>query len=271
MKKGIPEYFELDKFNISPDSIVDLYLHCEPSSIRRNVIISPIWNEDIFFKYASEIQPVSDGTVYDIEYNSRKITYIRCSGIGAPMSGDVTLALSCTSCQNIIFIGSAGGIRESLNIGDLITVIESVSGDGFSNYLKNQPIEPSTFLTSAKPDIELTGFLESYTNKICKDNDINSKKCIIFSIDTIIAQFHHLSSIVNKYKCDVIEMETAAVFNAASIVGIKAAALLLISDVIPNKSLFYGRTEQDREYYRYIRETYLSKIVLDTLIDERLY
>jgi purine-nucleoside phosphorylase len=67
-------------------------------------------------------------------------------------------------------------------------------------------------------------------------------------------------------------METAAVFNAASLVGMKAAALLLISDVISNnKSLFYGRTEQDRGYYRFVRETSFSKIVLDTLTDERLY
>lgn len=272
MKKGLPDYFGLDKYNISPENVVDLYLHCESSSIHSSVIISPVWNEDIFSEYAFKIEPVSDGSVYDIEYNNRNITYIRCNGIGAPLSGDITLALSCTPCRNVIFIGSAGGLSESLNIGDLVTVSESVSGDGFSNYLKNQPLEPGTFLTPVKPNNELTGLLVSYTNKICKENDINSRKGIIFSIDTIIAQFHHLSSIVSEYGCNAIEMETAAVFNAASLVGINASALLLISDVISNnKSLFNGRTEQEREYYRYVRETYLSRIVLDTLTDERLY
>jgi purine-nucleoside phosphorylase len=188
------------------------------------------------------------------------------------MAGDVTLALSCTPCKYVVFIGSAGSMHESIAIGNLITISESVSGDGFSNYLKNQPLQSDSFLTSVKPDNKLNLILEQYANAQCQDSDVVLNRCKIFSTDTIIAQFFHLPTIINEYSCTAIEMETSAVFNAASLTGIKAAALLLISDVtITNKSLFSGRTEQDREFYHHIRETYLSKIVLDTLTDERLY
>ena len=271
MSKGIPDYFELHKYNISPDDIVSLLLHCEPSKIRSSVIVTPIWNEELFLNHATKIESISEGSVYDISYKDKNITYIR-SGVGAPQTGDVTLALSCTPCQNVIFIGSAGGLHESLIIGDLILVNESISGDGFSNYLKNQSLSPTSFFTSAKPNPELSSLLEEYAQSICRDSDITLNKGTVFSIDTIIAQFFHLGYIHEKYGCIGIEMETSAVFNAASIVGLKAAALLQISDVIPiNKSLFSGRTEQDRLRRRHIRQAYLSKIVIDTLTDDRLY
>ena len=66
-------------------------------------------------------------------------------------------------------------------------------------------------------------------------------------------------------------METSAVFNCSRLVGIAATALLLVSDVIPtNKSLFSGRTEDERSRYKYVKKSVLSRIILDTLCDERL-
>ena len=62
-------------------------------------------------------------------------------------------------------------------------------------------------------------------------------------------------------------METASAFRAASLVGIPIAALLQISDVpVLSKSLFSGRTIEERDRRTVIRQTILARILLDTLV-----
>jgi purine-nucleoside phosphorylase len=61
-------------------------------------------------------------------------------------------------------------------------------------------------------------------------------------------------------------METAAVFGAARVVGIRAGALLQVSDVIPvNKTLFSGRTKEDHKKRRWLKENVLARIILESV------
>jgi nucleoside phosphorylase len=270
MSKGIPHYFAHSKYNITPDDITRLILHCESKDIHNRVIITPDWSEDFLGDIADKIVPVAVNHVYEISYKKKRFTLVR-SGIGAPLTGDVVLALSCTPCDYLIFTGSFGGLTEELAIGDLMTITESISGDGYSNYLKEGEISPRAFLKPARPDARLNKTLEEHTVAISAEKGIALHKGRIFSSDTIVAQFFHLEQMTEQLDCMGIEMETAAVFNTAALVGIPATALLIVSDVIPgNKSLFSGRTEVDRERYQHIKRSALSKIILDTLSDERL-
>ena len=71
---------------------------------------------------------------------------------------------------------------------------------------------------------------------------------------------------IQRFGCIGIEMETAAVFRVARLVGIKAAALLQFSDVIPaQKSLFSGRTPRDQARRREVRSTVLAEAVIAAL------
>lgn len=159
MSKGIPDYFSLNKFNISFEDTVGLILRCKPADIQKNVILSPIWSEKNFSRHATKIEIISEGFVYDVTYQGKSVTYIQ-SGIGAPCAGDAVLALSCTPCENVIFIGSVGGLKESLAIGDLVLVNKSICGDGFSNYIKKPPLTPASFLTTTKARWCLRGSLK---------------------------------------------------------------------------------------------------------------
>jgi purine-nucleoside phosphorylase len=267
MRKGIPDYFALQDYKITPDDVVGLTLRCKTSDIQDSVIISPVWKEVIFRDYADTIKTISEDIVYEVTYRGSKVTYIR-SGIGAPQTGDVVLTLGCTPCKDIIFIGSVGGLRSDMAIGDLVSVTNSICGDGFSNYLKNQELKASSFLTSTQPNSELASLLEARARYLCEKKGIVLNKGVIFSTDSIVAQFFHLNRIMADYNCVGIEMETSAVFNASALIGIRAAALLQLSDVIPiRKSLFSGRTEDDHKRRKDIRKSVLTKIVLDALCD----
>ena len=268
MKRGIPEYFALAKYNISPGDIARLFLRCEPENIKEKVIITPIWYHTYFSEIAESIEVVSENYLYCITYHGQKISILR-PGMGAPVVGDVVLALGCTPCRQIVFTGSFGGLTDEFSIGDLMVVTESICGDGYSSYLNMGELSTSSFLKPVVPDRELTGILEKNAKRISADNKVTIHRGRVFSSDTIIGEYRHLDTITQKYGCTGIEMETAALFNAASIVGIQSAAILMVSDVTPTgKNLFSGRTEEDHERRYYVRSSVLSKIILETLCNE---
>jgi purine-nucleoside phosphorylase len=270
MHKGIPAYFNHAKYNIKPDDVCRLAIGCEPQSIHNEVIVTPDWSTDFLAKEADKISSVVADHVYDIQYRDKVFTLIRTC-IGAPWTGDSIMALSCTPCRHIIFTGSFGGLTAKFNIGDLLLETEAISGDGFSSYMAEGELSSSKFLKPAKPDAGLNALLNEHAGKATVSKDITLHQGRIFSVDTIIAQFQHLDMITGKLACTGIEMETAAVFNAAALTGMAAAALLIVSDVIAvNKSLFSGRMTADKEKYQYIKQTVLAKIILETLSDRRL-
>jgi purine-nucleoside phosphorylase len=275
MGTGIPEYFAHKKYNICSEDITRLVLSCEPEDIQEKVILTPIWSKEDFLSEAVDsIETITERNfapcVYTLSYQDQLISLVR-SGIGAPQAGDAVLSLGCTPCRHLIFTGSFGGLTGDLAIGDLLTITESIGGDGYSSYLKEGELSPHAFLKPAKPDAALNGLLEEHAASIATESSAVLHKGRIFSSDTIVSQFFHLDEIAVKHGCAGIEMETSAVFNCSQLTGIAATALLLVSDVIPtNKSLFSGRTEEDRARYRSVKQSVLGRIILDTLCDERL-
>ena len=267
MRDRLPAYFQLQKYNITPEDVVKLYLRCDSGAIKPRVIVTPAWQASAFEKHASSITTVSEGIVYEIEYHGQAVTLIR-SGIGAPQTGDSVLALGCTPCDRVIFTGSVGGLEPSMEIGDFVVSEKSICGDGFSRYLDADVQTKDCFLHPVEPDPELTKFIESRAFGLCQKESVPLHCGTIFSTDSIIAQFFRLDYLVENFNCIGIEMETSAVFKAAKIVGIRAGALLQISDVIPrSKSLFSGRTKEEKERRNLIRETVLTEAILDSIID----
>ncbi len=266
MRNRLPEYFQLGKYNITPEDIVKLYLKCGSDAIRPEVIVTPLWRPDVFGKYVSNVKTIAENVVYEVKYGGKPITLVR-TGVGAPLTGDFILALACTPCERIIFTGSVGGLIPSMEVGDLIVPNKSVCGEGFSRYLSEDIKMRDCLLCPSEPNEKLTESIKANVAKFCQREAVIMHYGPIFSSDSIIAEFFRLDYIVNELNCIGIEMETSAVFGAAKLVGIKAGALLEISDVTPNgKTLFSGRTKEDGERRHFIRETVMAKAILESMI-----
>jgi purine-nucleoside phosphorylase len=261
----IPAYFQLDKYNISPEDVVQGTLHCEPSVIHSRVIVAPFWKAEVFAEVADKVTEIAPGSVYQLKYREQQFSLIR-SGIGASQTGDVILALGCTPCDRVIFTGSVGGLGKGIQIGDLVVVEKSLCGDGFSRYLDTKVIPSDYFLQSVEPNLDLTEHVRKHATETTRNRSVPLHQGVIFSTDSIMAQFFRLEYFVEELHCIGIEMETAAVFRAAELVGIRAGALLQVSDVpLLNRSIYSGRTRQEMERRASIRREVLARIVLDSL------
>ena len=128
-----------EKYDSNRDLICASTFDCSAKDINENVIIAPTWKVDIFKPYVDKINHISGPTghgyvVNELVIGNKKITYIS-TGIGDSNILDATLALGCTSCKKMIFIGSAGALDEGIKIGDIIVPEYSVCGVGANRYI----------------------------------------------------------------------------------------------------------------------------------------
>ncbi len=200
-----------------------------------------------------------------LAFQGKLISFVR-SGVGAAQTGDAVLALSCTPCERILFAGSVGGLRPEMHVGDLMMPEFSYAGDGFCRYLQPGFPGEDCFLERNAPEAGLSAALARATLPLAQQAGVSVHRGPVFSIDTILAQFSILDEIANQLGCIGIEMETAAVFKAARLAGIPAAALFSISDVpVKHQSLFAGRLPAEQDQRKEIRRKVLAKALLECL------
>lgn len=261
--KSLPAFFQLEKYQITPPDVASMTFHCEPEAIHPDVILMPWWQPDVFGLWLDPIRTVAPNMVFEGVYQGQPVSIIR-SGVGAPQSGDAALALGCTPCQRIWFAGSVGGLQPEMNIGDLMIPTHSVSGDGFCRYLQPGFPGQDCFLERVYPDEALSAVIARASTPLATAAGIALHHGPAYSSDSILAEFCRLDAIRNDLGCIGIEMETAAVFKAARLVGIRAAALFSVSDVpVRSQSLYAGRSEAERARRREIRRQVLAKALLD--------
>jgi purine-nucleoside phosphorylase len=257
------------KYGIGFIDIVKSYFNCEPDEINETVIIAPSWYPDIFANQVDSITQVLYNhhlKIWNVVIKDKAITYI-VTGVGAPKVIETVLTLGCTACENIIFIGSVGGLAKEFLIGDIVIPEYSICGDGSCRYLTNTRLsENDCFGQKYYPNKELYEKIVLRTELIAKENNVNWHIGKNYSVDTVIAQFAHLDEIIDM-GCNCIEMETAVLFKSADICGIKSGAVFSVSDnTLLNKSLLSGRSKEEVEYRKFVRDTTLTKIVLDCIL-----
>lgn len=268
MAGRLPPFFQLEEYDLKAEDVVRVFLRCSPAAIRSKAIVTPTWGAEVFASHTETIITITDSLVWELGYQGEPVTVIR-SGIGAPLTGDIVLALGCTPCETVIFCGSVGGLDASMGLGDMLVVEKSWCGDGFSRYLSPEVLPRDCFLQVAAPHPALTARLTAAARTKCAQAAVPLHEGSVFAIDSILAQFFRLDDLARQYGCIGIEMETAATFKAAALIGIQASALLQVSDVLPKKkSFFSGITAQEHGTRRRIRAEVLSKIVLDLLVKE---
>jgi len=256
------------RFGTEPVDIVHSGFHCEPEMIQSNVIVAPLWRPELFGNYFDDMNQDLDGIfkIWTLSKADLKITYI-VTGMGASSVIDIVLALGCTPCKKIIFIGSVGALDTHIGIGDIVIPEYSICGDGACRYLTNKKLtENDSFGKKNYPNKELFDRIVLKTKEITGKNGVNYHIGKIFSVDTIIAQFAHLDEIINM-GCNCIEMETSVLFKAAEICDISAGAVFSVSDnTLLRKSLLSGMTKEEKDREKNVRRNVLIKIVMESFL-----
>ena len=224
--------------------------------ILENVIIAPWWGHNMFDNYNFKVEQVGE-RVFNLSKDNVSFSFIELKQIGAPAIIDYILSLGVTKCKNLLFLGSVGSLDNNINIGDIVIPKYSICGDGTSRYL-NKNLEDELF-KKEYPSKDLTDKIIDILNK----KSINYHYVPNFSVDSIFLQFYHLDKILDA-GAKVIEMETASIFKCKDILNINISALFSVSDsTIKNKSLYSGRTDEEKANNKKTRYEVIPNIIID--------
>ena len=195
--------------------------------VKKNCLLLPCLPKGILTELG--INDLCRGKLYS-SASSPDFTLIH-TGIGAGLVGDAVLYLKKTVCRNLILFGSCGLLKQKsgLGIGSLVAPARSYSYDSFIQMLLEKDKKPKSFF--AHPAL---------LQKLLKANpEIQKVNCATLAS---LKLEEEMTGMLFSQGIAVVEMECSAFFAAAAFTGLKAVALLYVSDIVKQKP-FYAELE----------------------------
>lgn len=138
-------------------------------------------------------------------------------GRGAPQAVDTVETLAALGVKNIIAIGMCGAFAENVRVGEIIAPGKALVEEGTSLHYYE-------FIEASYPN---TGLL----NKATSELSVSSYP--IVTTDAVYRQTFYKEQLWREKGAFGVDMETSAVFSVAQYLGLKAVALLMVSDIHP--------------------------------------
>ena len=177
---------------------------------------------------------IFDLTFYECELDNKEIVLVE-SGIGKVNSARTTQILIDNMKVDYIFnIGVAGGIDESLSVGDIVIGEKLVQHDF--------DVTPFGYKKGFIPDvgdfIDADSYLINIANSVLsKDKDISVKHGVIASGDIFCTESWMSQKIHTKFNALAVEMEGASIAQVCYLNHIPFLILRIISDVPNNNNV----------------------------------
>lgn len=140
-------------------------------------------------------------------------------GRGAPQAVDTVETLAALGVKNIIAVGMCGAYDENVRVGEIIAPQKAFVEEGTSLHYYES-------IEASYPNGDL---LEMATALLSISN------YPIVSSDAIYRQTFDKEQLWREKGAVGVDMETSAVFSVAQYLGLKAVALLMVSDIHPIK------------------------------------
>jgi len=171
------------------------------------------------------------------------------TGMGDRLAADGILLMEKTPVEKIIFVGACGGLGKAF-MGEIIIPESAFNGEGFSQYHDESFSMKKIFASGkfANANKTYTKSLEQFASGKLKTPNI-LKKGAIFTIGSFLAETQENLSAIEQKNFIGIDLELSAVYRAASVIGRKAAALIVVSDLPKTKPLWEKPNAIDKKKY----------------------
>ncbi|MGC9174844.1 MAG: purine-nucleoside phosphorylase [Thermoprotei archaeon] len=158
--------------------------------------------------------------VYTGLFNGKPVS-LACHGVGAPSAAIVFEELYQYGAKVILRLGTAGGLLSGQRYGDLVIPSSAASNPGgtIGQYVKDICLAPA-------PDHDLVSALVREANR----EGLQYRVAPVFSSDAFYAEDPGFAQRLSSLGFAAVEMECATLFALGQMRGYRAAALLMISD-----------------------------------------
>jgi purine-nucleoside phosphorylase len=168
-------------------------------------------------------------------YEGKKVS-VMGSGMGMPSIGIYSFELySFYDVENIIRIGSCGSYRKELEVYDVVLASKAWSESSFA----------TTLCGNDEDMLYPSKSLNEKIKKASLETGINVSDAVVHSSDVFYREnFDEYKTVRDSYGCDVVEMESFALFANAQFLNKNAACLLTVSDSFVNQ---VATTSEERQ------------------------
>lgn len=182
------------------------------------------------------------------DYQGKPLT-VMGGGMGMPsMSIYATELCRAYGVQNIIRVGSCGSIHEEVNLGDLVVAM-GASTDSSINRVRFRGYD---YAAICNYDL-----MRNWIDK-AQAQSVNYRVANVFTTDTFYHADESIYEVAASLGIVAVEMETAALYRIAAEEGIRALALLTVSDQILKQQRM-STAERETSF------TQMIEITLDSL------
>lgn len=152
------------------------------------------------------------------EIQDEKLCFLD-GGRGAPQAADTVETLAALGVKTIIAVGMCGAFNKKVSIGEVIAPQKAFVEEGTSLHYYES-------IDASFPDADLLRRAVSLFS-------VNTYP--IVSTDAVYRQTFRKEQLWREMGAVGVDMETSAVFSVAGQLGLRAAALLMVSDIHPEK------------------------------------
>lgn len=184
------------------------------------------------------------------EYKGVRVT-LATHGMGCPSAMIVFEELGILGARRIVRVGTAGGLRKDMKIGEVVLATGAAytsGGCGLGQYMPG-------ICGSASPHPILTARIAEALSK----SGLQYRAGPVFSSDAFYAEDPSFAERMGGYGLVAVEMEAAGLFALGWMRGWETAAVLVISDVLPAEEKVFVGTRELAETFKAV-----GRAVLDT-------
>ncbi len=226
----------------SPSEFTKTLYGCEPEDISEVVILTPFDSTLEDLKGRADRVKEFRGFIagFTGQFNGSRGTVLN-SRIGSPAASDCTYYLRFTPCRSIIYTGLIGSLQPEIRVGDIIVPTAALRGEGASKYFVNEAYP-------AVADFRLLRTISAVLENAFRDTETGLHYGPIYTTDAFAAETKEFLEEWSARRLLGIEMETSAIYVLASLYGMKAASIHIVSDnPVMKKSFFDKLNEEDIE------------------------
>ena len=223
----------------SPSEFTMKLYGCEPEDISEVVLLTPFDStlNDLKARAGgvSEFKGFCEG--FTGKFNGIRGTVLN-SRVGSPVASDCTYYLRFTPCRSIIFTGLIGALQPNIRVGDIIVPTAALRGEGASRYFVDEAYP-------AVADFTLLRTISTVLEKVFTDSGTELHYGPIYTTDAFAAETKEFLEEWSERRLLGIEMETSAIYVLASLYGMKAASIHIVSDNPIVKKSFFDKLDED--------------------------
>jgi uridine phosphorylase len=191
---------------------------------------------------------------YLVPCNDSWILVLKVPGFGAPTAVMTLEELAAFGIKAFVNLGTAGGLQQNMNIGDIVICDRAIRDEGTSHHYL--PVEKYAFSCPESTDNLCTAF---------ERKGIQYRKGTSWTTD---APYRETIAELRQYRSDgvaTVEMEVSALFAVGAYRGVSVSAIFIISDILSEEDWNQGYHSAEKlQALKQIFEVALETIAINS-------